>query len=102
MAGSTIVATLPQELMRQEFASDQGSAQARYERLFLYVFKLLTRFGLKTLAKTELQAQLEIALNDENTALIGGITSLFGRLEVRVTALEQGQISNMRKLLKLR
>jgi tetratricopeptide (TPR) repeat protein len=90
-----------QELLRQRLATDEASAQAQYERLFLYVFKLLTLSGIKTLDKKELQVQLEAVLDAKNSVLLRGITSLFGRLEVRMTALEHGQIRLEQALAKL-
>ncbi len=92
---------ITEELVKHEYASNEEDAQAKYERLFLYVFKLLSQSGLKTLLKSELKPLFEQSIDAENKALLSGMATLLGQIQIRMSALEQGQVRIEQALAKL-
>jgi hypothetical protein len=79
-----------QLLVSLRHASDDANAKQQYQRLFLYVFKLLTRPDLKRLTFDDLLAQLSLpTLSESDRALLGTLTRRLDELEARVSSLER-------------
>ncbi len=79
-------------LIAKGHASDAPQAQLLYERLFFFVFKLLTlKAQPKRLSEAALAEQLALpTLNDADHAQLGRLTSNLQTLEQRVSAVEHG------------
>jgi hypothetical protein len=76
-------------LTQSGYASDSTAAQALYERLFLYVFKTLTRHGPKILTSSELTEQLSrppLTEKDRQLFLFMGVVR---SLNIRMDSLEE-------------
>jgi len=72
-------------------ARDETVAVEQYQRLFLHVFKVLSRPDTKRLTKDDLVAQLSLpTLNDGDRLLLTILTNLVGELENRVSVIEEG------------
>jgi len=72
-------------------ARDETMAVEQYQRLFLHVFKVLSRPDTKRLTKDDLVAQVSLpTLNDGDRLLLTTLTNLVGELENRVSVLEVG------------
>lgn len=77
-------------LIEKGDAADDRAAEELYQRLFLYVFKLLSQPGLKRLTVEALAAQLAApALADDDRQLLSDLASLLSAVEARVAALER-------------
>jgi tetratricopeptide (TPR) repeat protein len=90
------------KIIARGHATGAQDAEAIYQRLFLYVFKLLTQPGIKQLTPESLAVQLtQPTLNEADHALLRQLASLFEQLDTRVSELEQASariisvISNM-------
>lgn len=76
-------------LIESRCAPDANTARAVYERLFLFVFKLLTQRGPKRLTADLLREQLALPrLSREDDALRCGLVAHLVALDDRVSALE--------------
>ncbi|WP_131935431.1 hypothetical protein [Bacillus thuringiensis] len=78
-----------------------------YQKLFLYVFKKLSKPGIKNLSKEELSTQRAIGSIDKNDLeLLNTLQEIWRMLDLRVNALEDKvqirmeQISNLMVKLK--
>lgn len=79
-----------QQRLISNFAIPQQQAMPVYQRLFLFVFKLLSIPGKKHLNNDDLRMQLSLpALTELDQELLSNIRSLFVELAARVTALEK-------------
>ena len=73
------------------FEVPQNQTRAAYERLFLYVFKLICRPGIKSLTREVLQQQLALPdLAGDDLALFQRLCDTLPQLSARVGALEEG------------
>jgi hypothetical protein len=71
-------------------ANDTQDAKAKYERLFLYVFKLLSKKDVKELTPEQLEAQLALpVLNTQDQEQLLYIQSMLASLEVRISVAEK-------------
>jgi hypothetical protein len=78
-----------ERLLTDGSVSDEAAAQAVYERLFLYVFKMLTQRGAKRLTRDALIAQLaQPALSGAVAQLLAGLKARVSEVERRVAAME--------------
>ncbi len=77
-------------LIRTGRSGDQRAARELYERLFLFVFKLLTHRGTKRLTVDDLAGQAALpTLSAHDHDLLIRLQALLHHLEARVTSLEQ-------------
>ena len=79
------------KLIQRRPATTEEEAQDLYQRLFFYVFHLLSQQGLKTLTRNDLSTQLaRPPLTPQNQALFAQITGQLADFETRVETVEQG------------
>lgn len=79
-----------QILVDQGYAEDEEQAHAYYERLFLYIFKLLSQSGQKQLTVDALQQQLSLPyLSDHDRNLVARINSRLAEFENRLGEVEE-------------
>lgn len=84
LSGSVI-----RSLVERGFAPSAELASRLYERLFLYVFRLLARDGAKTLSSADLRSQLHRGgLTSDDRALLSELRRKLRAFDVRVDALE--------------
>lgn len=82
---------LQQLLTEQQRATDNLQAQEQYQRLFLYVFKLLSKRGSKQLTVDNLTYQLSLpTLSESDRQLLNNLSCWIQAIESRVVTLEQG------------
>lgn len=81
-----------QNLLRErQIAGDEQQAETQYQRLFLYVFKLLSTPGPKRLTSDERDHQLTLpTLNATDHNLLASVVAKVCALESRVSELEHG------------
>lgn len=78
-------------LLERQYATDNLQAQEQYQRLFLYVFKLLSQRGSKQLTVNELTQQLSLpTLSESDRDLLNNLWVWVQAIESRVSTLEQG------------
>ncbi|MEG4418116.1 hypothetical protein QUA70_05845 [Microcoleus sp. LAD1_D5] len=79
-----------QTLIKQEYATNEIQAKEQYQRLFLYVFKLLSQPDIKQLTVEERTHQLSLpTLSDRDHNLLQNLIVNVLNLESRVGTLEQ-------------
>lgn len=76
-------------LVRKGIARSSREAVAIYERLFLYVFKILSNPGIKRLTKTDLNEQSHRVIHAEEEELLASLRLVWKELEERVDVIEQ-------------
>ena len=82
-----------QTLIRQEYATNEIQANEQYQRLFLYVFKLLSQPDIKQLKVEERTHQLSLpTLSEKDRNLLQNLIVSLLNLESRVGTLEQNFI----------
>jgi len=87
---ASLATTLRQQLIDSGRARDLHHAQSLYERLFLHVFKTISRAGLKRVTPGDLIGLLALpALSDEDRATLDRVNSTLVDLERRVELGEQ-------------
>lgn len=76
-------------LVERGFAPSPELASRLYERLFLYVFRLLARDGAKTLSSADLRSELDRGgLTSDDRAVLSELRRRLREFDVRVDALE--------------
>lgn len=92
---------LQQCLLELEYARDESHARTQYERLFLYVFKLLSKPGQKWLTIESLQEQLTLPdLTDDDRTLFAHVQSQLLNLENRVGIVEEKLVQQAHNVLE--
>lgn len=76
-------------LVRKEIARSPQEALTIYERLFLYVFKFLSKPGVKRLTKRDLNEQSHRVIHLEEMELLNRLRLVWKELEVRVHKIER-------------
>lgn len=76
-------------LVRKGIARSSREAVAIYERLFLYVFKILSNPGIKRLTKTDLNEQSHRVIHAEEEELLASLRLVWKELEERVDVIER-------------
>ena len=76
-------------LVNQQHANDSRQAEDQYQRLFLYIFKLLSQPGLKRLTVEDRAFQLSLPpLSERDRELLDSVIIRILRLEARVDVVE--------------
>lgn len=76
-------------LINQQYARDTQQAEEQYQRLFLYVFKLLSQPGIKRLTVEDRATQLSLPpLSEQDRELLDSVIVRICRLEARVDVVE--------------
>jgi hypothetical protein len=87
---TSLATSLRQQLIDSGRASDLLHAQSLYERLFLHVFKTISRSGLKRVTPGDLISLLALpTLSDEDRATLNRVNGILADLERRVELGEQ-------------
>ena len=82
---SSLQSRLVSALLELRLAMDRRQATEQYQRLFLYVFKLLSTSGLKTLTTDSRAEQLALpGLSDADRGTLEGLTTLLSDVSQRV------------------
>ncbi len=78
-------------LIQQNYVENNTEAEHLYQRLFLYVFKLLSQLSTKQLTRQDLIDQVSLpTLSENDHKLLSSLESQVSSLKPRVSSLEQG------------
>jgi hypothetical protein len=78
------------KLIDEGHAASPEEAQGLYERLFVFVFRLLSRRGLKSLSRTDLQETMALpTLPASDRRLLRTVADALGAVEERVGSIER-------------
>ncbi len=87
------------DLINTSQATNKIEAKEKYQRLFLYIFKILSQSGLKQISREDLDKQLSLpTLSQEDHQKLENLNILFANIENRVTTLEQDNESTKQML----
>ncbi|WP_147447366.1 hypothetical protein [Corallococcus sp. CA054B] len=88
---NALVVAIRSKLIQKKYASTEEESQDLYQRLFFYVFSLLSQSGLKAVSRQSLITQLtRPPLAPQQQALFAQITGHLLEIENRVVLMEQG------------
>lgn len=93
---------IPGILLQKHYAADIDESQELYQRLFFFVFKLLSQPGTKRLTQQHLQEQIaRPLLSDADRVLLRSVVGVLDTLDQRVQALEQNSENQSTLLTRL-
>jgi tetratricopeptide (TPR) repeat protein len=99
---SSLSLKLQERLIERQQATDDIQAEQQYQKLFVYLFKILCEPGIKKLTVKKLIEQLSDTLSESDHQLLKDVVNWVHALEEGMEALEQNVSQNNEEILLIK